>query len=322
MLNAVAGADESRGLLRGVDVEAAGELGRLVGDDADAATVDATEADDDVRRAPGLDLEELVVVEDAADDLVHVVRLVRRVRDEGVEFEILFGERVLDRSGGRLGDGQRGGSAAVVARQVAQQLLDVIERVLLVGGDVVRDAGLRHVRLCTAEVFHRDVLAGDGLDHVGAGDEHLAGLVDHDDEVGQCGGVDVAAGRCAHDQRDLRDDARGADVAVEDLAVEAERDDALLDAGAGALVDADQRAAGLDREVHHLDDLLAVDLTEAAAEDGDVLAEDADLAAVDGAVTGDDTVAERPVVRRARNWCCDDARGRRFRRTNRRRAGG
>ncbi len=60
----VAGAHEAGGLLGGVDVEAAGELGRLVGDDADAAAVDATEADDDVLGALGLDLEELVVVEE------------------------------------------------------------------------------------------------------------------------------------------------------------------------------------------------------------------------------------------------------------------
>ena len=37
------------------------------------------------------------------------------------------------------------------------------------------------------EFLHGDVFAGDGLDDVGPGDEHLAGLVDHDDEVGQRG---------------------------------------------------------------------------------------------------------------------------------------
>ena len=57
----------------------------------------------------------------------------------------------------------------------------------------------------------------------------------------------------------------GAHVAVEDLAVERQRHDALLDAGAGAVVDADERAAGLDGQVHDLDDLLAVYLAEAAS---------------------------------------------------------
>ena len=99
--------------------------------------------------------------------------------------------------------------------------------------------------------------------------------------------------------RDLRDDARGVHVAAEDLAVQAERDDALLDAGAGALVDADDRAAGLDGEVHHLGDLLAVDLAERAAEDREVLGEHADLAAVDRAVAGDHAVAVGAVLLQA-----------------------
>ena len=157
-------------------------------------------------------------------------------------------------------------------------------------------ARLGHVGLRAAELLHGDVLAGDGLDDVGSGDEHLAGLVDHDDEVGQRGGVDVPAGRGAHDQRDLRDDAGGQDVVAEDPAVEAQRDHTLLDAGAGAVVDADQRAAGLDGQLLDLDDLLAVHLAEAAAEHGGVLAEDADVAAVDGAVAGDHPVAGGPVL--------------------------
>ena len=160
-------------------------------------------------------------------------------------------------------------------------------------------AGLGVVGPGAAELLHRDVLAGDGLDDVGAGDEHVGGAVDHDREVGDRGGVDVAAGAGAHDQADLRDHPAGVHVAAEDLAVQAERDHALLDAGAAALVDADDRAAGLDGEVHDLDDLLAVDLAERAAEDREVLGEHADLAAVDGAVAGDHAVAVRPALLQA-----------------------
>jgi hypothetical protein len=110
----------------------------------------------------------------------------------------------------------------VVGRQVAQQVANEVEGVLLTGGDVVQGAGLGHVRLRAAEFLHADVLAGDGLDDIGTGDEHLAGLVDHDDEVGQRGGVDVATGRRTHDQRDLRDHTGGQDIVAEDPAVEAE----------------------------------------------------------------------------------------------------
>ena len=76
----------------GVDVEGAGELHRLVGDDADRAALDAAEADDDVRREQRLHLEELAVVDDVLDDGVHVVGLVRRVGDERVELEVLVGD--------------------------------------------------------------------------------------------------------------------------------------------------------------------------------------------------------------------------------------
>ena len=89
---------------------------------------------------------------------------------------------------------------------------------------------------------------------------------------------------------------RGVDVAAEDLAVEAEGDHALLDARAAGVVEPDDRAADLHGEVHDLDDLLAEDLAERAAEDGEVLGEDRDLAAVDRAVAGDDAVAVGPVL--------------------------
>ncbi len=184
----------------------------------------------------------------------------------------------------------------VVGRQIAQQVADVVERILLAGGDVVRQTRLGHVGVRAAEFLHRHLLAGDRLDDVRPGDEHLAGLVDHDDEVGERGGVDVAARRGAHDQRDLRDDAGGLDVVVEDVAVQAQRDDTLLDARACAVVDADERPAGLDGQLLNLDDLLAVHLAEAAAEHRRVLTEDAHVAAVDGAVAGDHAIAQRPVL--------------------------
>ena len=85
-------------------------------------------------------------------------------------------------------------------------------------------------------------------------------------------------------------------VAAEDLPVQTERDHALLDPGAAALVQPDQRAAGLQGEVDDLDDLLPVHLAEAAAEDGHVLAEDADRSLVDGAEPGDHAVAVGPFL--------------------------
>src|SRR6185503_6971101 len=67
--------------------------------------------------------------------------------------------------------------------------------------------------------------------------------------------------------------------------------DALLDAGAAAVVQTDDGRADLHRHVHHLANLLGVTLGERAAEDGEILGEDEDEAAVDRARSGDDAVA-------------------------------
>ncbi len=158
------------------------------------------------------------------------------------------------------------------------------------------DARLRVVGHRAAELLELDLLAGHRLDHVGTGDEHVRRLLDHEDEVGHRRGVDGAAGARAHDHADLRDHARALDVADEDVAVAAERDDALLDPGAAGVVEADHGRPDPGGHVHDLDHLLGHHLAERAAEDGEVLAEDEDRAAVDLAVAGDDGVAPGPVL--------------------------
>ena len=83
-----------------------------------------------------------------------------------------------------------------------------------------------------AQLLLGDLLVGHGLDDVGAGHEHVAGVLHHEDEVGDGGGVDGAAGAGAQDGRDLGHDAGGQGVAQEDVGVAAEGGHALLDARA------------------------------------------------------------------------------------------
>ena len=142
-----------------------------------------------------------------------------------------------------------------------------------------------------AELFGGDDLVGHRLHHVGAGDEHVARVAHHEDEIGHRRGIDVAAGAGAHDHRDLRDDARGDDVALEHLAVAAERRHAFLDAGAAGVEQADDRRPRAQRHVLDLDDLLRVRLRQRAAEHGEILGEDEDAAAVHRAPAGDHAVA-------------------------------
>ena len=147
------------------------------------------------------------------------------------------------------------------------------------------------MRVRAAELLEADLFPGHRLDHVGPGDEHVGSALDHQGEVGDGGGVDGAARAWPHDQGDLRDHPGGDHVAVEDLAKQPERDDSLLDPRAPAVVDADQRAPGLERVIHQLDDLLPVHLAQRAAEHGEVLAVHAHRPPVDGAETGDHAIA-------------------------------
>ena len=150
-----------------------------------------------------------------------------------------------------------------------------------------------------AELLVGDLLAGDGLDDVGAGYVHLAGALGHEDEVGDGGRVDGAARAGAHDDGDLRHDAGREGVEQEDVAVALQAGDALLDARAARVLDADDGGAHLHGEVHDLADLLRNDLRQGPAHDGEVLCEGEDLPAVDAAVAGHDSVAENLLVSEA-----------------------
>ena len=149
-----------------------------------------------------------------------------------------------------------------------------------------------------AQFLLGDLCSGHRLHHIGTGDEHVRGLVDHEHEIGHGRAVDRAAGARAHDHADLGRHARGLDVAIEDPAVAGEADRSFLDAGTGAVVEPDQRGADLERKVHQLVDLLGEDLAERTAEQREVLGEHEDLAAVDRAPPGDHTVGVRPLVGR------------------------
>src|SRR6266849_2008958 len=282
-VEAVAEADEAGRLDGGVDVEAAGQEGGLVRHDAHRAAAEAREAAEDVLRERLLHLEEVAVVHHRADDLAHVVGLVRVLRDDR-------GERRVAPVGGVLG-GNHGRVVQVVGGHEGEQLAHRGERLGLVGALEVRDAAPRVVRVGAAQLLLRHLLVRHGADHVGTGDEHVAGVLHHEDEVGHGGGVDRAAGPRTHDAGDLRDDARGEHVAEKDVGVAGEADDALLDARSARVVETDHGRAGLHGEVHDLHHLLGEGAGEAAAEDGEVLREDEHQAAVDGAVAGDHAVA-------------------------------
>ena len=94
-------------------------------------------------------------------------------------------------------------------------------------------------------------------------------------------------------------------VAQEDIGVSGERDDAFLDARAAGVVQPDDGRADLHGHVHDLDDFGGVGFRERSAEDGEVLRENEDQAALDAAVAGDEAVAVDTSALPCRSRCSD-----------------
>ncbi len=211
MLKASQKPDEARGLARGVAIEHAGQHHRLVGDEADGAAGDAAEAGDDVFRERFGDFEEVALVHDLQDQFLHVVGLVRIVGDQRVQRHVDPADVVKARPFRH--------AVGVVGRQEVDQPAHLQQRLDVVLERAVGDRGARGVHGGAAEFFGGDDLVGDGLDHVGPGDEHVAGVLHHEDEVGHGRRIDVAAGAGPHDDRDLRDHAGRDDVAAEHVGI-------------------------------------------------------------------------------------------------------
>jgi hypothetical protein len=96
---------------------------------------------------------------------------------------------------------------------------------------------------CTTELFEGDIFAGNGLHDIGPGDEHMARLAHHEDEVGHRRRVDGAACAGAENHGDLGNNSGRLDIAPENATVTGERNDSFLDACSGTVVETNNRGA-------------------------------------------------------------------------------
>ena len=140
------------------------------------------------------------------------------------------------------------------------------------------------------QIIEADLLAGDALDDVRPGDKHVGGLLHHEDEVGHGRGVDCPPGGGTHDRRDLGDYPAPDGVPIKDLAIAAQRVDALLNAGPPRVVQSHQGRPGLQGQIHHLANLLGVHLPQGTGPGGEVLGIGKDYPALHLAETGDHPV--------------------------------
>ena len=279
----VAATDETCALVGSVYVEHAGQHRRLLGHDTHHAPPQTGETHDQVGGEPLLHLQEIPVVHDGVNDLLHIVPLCRVLRHQRVQRFVGSVRRVGRRDVGRV--------VGIVGGQVGEQPPHQVERLLLGGGGKVGHAAEPVVDIGAAQSLGTDLLVGHSLDDVGTGDEHTGRVLDHKREIGERRGVNRTAGAGTQDDRDLGDDTGGQDIAVEYLTVGGQRVHPLLDTRPAGVVDPNDRRTVLQRQVEHLADFLAVGLSHRPAQHGKVLGKDVHGPAVYLAPAGDDAVA-------------------------------
>ena len=223
---------------------------------------------------------------------MHVVRRARAIWDHVKELLVAPVGRVLG--------GMDRRAVQVVGGEIRQQRANRRERFQLGIVHEMRDPGGRGVHLRAAQPVEVDVLVRHRLHDVRTGNEHVGDGPHHEHEIGDGGAVHRSARARPEHRADLGHDTGGERVAQEDLGVPAQRRHALLDPRAARVVEADDRRAGLHREVHHLADFFRVRLGQGATEHGEVLREHEDRPAVDAAVPGYHSVAQILLVRQAK----------------------
>ena len=217
------------------------------------------------------------------DHVLDVVGQVGFRRDDAIE----RGVHAVD----RVATGPPRSLFAVILRQVGQQFADHAAALGVARGDEMAHSADRVMRHRSAQRFLGDVFVGHRLNHVGTSDEHVAGVLHHEDEIGDGGRVDRAARAGAHDGRDLRHHAACQRIAQEDIGVTRQRNHAFLYARSAGIVEPDHRRPSLQGQIHNLANLLRIALGERSPEDREILREDVDQAAFDAAVTGDEAIA-------------------------------
>ena len=241
------------------------------------------------------DVEEVAVVEDPQQDLVHVVGRVVGVRHDRVELQV--GRRDLRLQPGI--DDRR--LVEAVRRQERQEVAHVLERGGL-GVHHLVDVAVAGLGVGAAELVEGDVLAGDFLDHVRPGDEEVALVAHRDQQVVLDRRIHRSPSAFAEDEGDLRHQPGQQLVAAAQLGVPGQRGDRVLDAGAAGVVDADDRAPDHRAPLHQPGHLAAEHLADRALEHRLVVGEHPDRPAVDHAVAGDARRRRRARSGRSASW--------------------
>ncbi len=271
-------------LARSVAVEHTGKEFGLVGNDADRLAVETGETDDDILGKITLDFQELAIVDDCSDHIVHIVGTCGAVRHDFVERILNTVDGVVAFNHGRI--------LKIVLGDVAHKLAHNLDCILAIFGREMSHTALLRMNGGTTEVFLAYIFAGNGLHNLRAGEEHVAYAFGHNGEVGQGRGIDGTAGTRAEDCGNLGDYTRCEDVALENLGITCQGVYTFLDTCTPRVVKTDDRRAHLHGHIHDFAYLECHGFGKRAAEFGEILGEHINQTAVDCAVAGYNAVAK------------------------------
>ena len=110
------------------------------------------------------------------------------------------------------------------------------------------------MHFCAAQFFRRHFFIGYGFHNIGAGHEHVGGVADHENEIGNGRRIHIAPRAWAHNHGDLGNNAGSQSVALENLGIAAQRVDPFLNARTPGIQNADNRRAVTQGHILHLVD--------------------------------------------------------------------
>ena len=278
----IAGADKAGSLIGAVDIHAAGHGLGLVGNNTNGAAVEAGEAGNHIGGIHSHVVHVLAAIGDGLDDFVHIIRFIGVIGNDGIQ---LIGNTI-----GIITIEDGGSGIEIIGGQIAEQTTDLIDAVGVIGSHEVRHAADAVVGHSAAQFFGIDLFAGNGFDYIGAGDEHLTGLIDLEDEIGEGGGVNSTAGAGAHDGSDLRNNTGSSGIAEEDLAVTFQTVQTFLNTGTAGIVHAYYRRADLTGVFKDLADLIGLHFTHGTTNNGEILSIGVDDTAVYLTVAANNTI--------------------------------
>ena len=275
---------ETRPLAAGIAVEHACIALRLVGHHAHALPVEAGEAHNDILGIIGLHFKKLTIVHYRSDNFVHVIRLIRIVRNDFIE-EIL-------QTVNRVGTFHPWCFLHVVLRNITDKGTDHLHGLFFRFGREVRHTRLRGMHARASQVFLRHILASHRLHDFRTGQEHIRGILHHQNKIRQGRRIYGTARTRPENTGNLGNHTRCLNVTLEDIGITTQGVDTFLNTCSARIIDTDTRCPHFHGLVHHLTDFLGHGLRQRASVHREVLCKHINQTPVDSTASGHDPVPQ------------------------------